>query len=188
MFNKKEDEGSKVPMIVFGVIVVILIIVILIFYFTNRSTLKEMDIHMPGEYNVLGIEDFVTTNESRFIEYSYANFAWNSTYYGQVVMDSGDIYTFNCNDDRNLNPNNCLIKKIDSISSNDMNKIKKELEKVQGNYEIKNEMDDFGQINISIIKDGEEIVLIGKGDNKVTNSSDGVKEILKILKKYDIYV
>ena len=103
-------------------------------------------------------------------------------------MNSGDIYTFNCNDDRNLNPNNCLIKKTDSISNSDMNKIKKTLEKVQGNFEIKNEMNDFGQVNISIIKDGEEIVLIGKGDNKITNDSEGVKDILKVLKKYDIYV
>ena len=49
-------------------------------------------------------------------------------------------------------------------------------------------MNDFGQVNISIIKDGEEIVLIGKGDNKITNDSEGVKDILKVLKKYDIYV
>ena len=69
-----------------------------------------------------------------------------------------------------------------------MNKIRKSLEKVQGDFEIKNEMNDFGQVNISIIKDGEEIVLIGKGDNKITNDSEGVKDILKILKKYDIYV
>ena len=98
------------------------------------------------------------------------------------------MYSFNCNADRNLNPNNCLIKKIDSISTNDMNKIEIALEKVQGNFEVKNEMNDFGQVNISIVKDGEEIVLIGKGDNKITNDSEGVKEILKILKKYNIYV
>ncbi len=187
MFNKK-DEDSKAPMIVFGIIVVILIIVILVFYFTNRNTLKEMDIHMPSENSLIGMEDFVTTSDSKFIEYSYTNFAWSSTYYGELVMNNGDIYTFNCNDDRNLNPNNCLIKKIDSISNSDLNKIKKALEKVQGNFEIKNEMNDFGQVNISIIKDGEEIVLIGKGDNKITNDSEGVKDILKVLKKYDIYV
>lgn len=187
MFGKK-DEDSKVPMIVFGIIVVILIIVILIFYFTNRYTLKEMDIHMPSETGFIGVENFVSTSDSKFIEYSYTNFAWTSTYYGELVMNSGDIYTFNCNDDRNLNPNNCLIKKKDSVSSNDMEKIYKYLEQVQGDFEIKNEMDDFGQVNISIVKDGEEIVLIGRGDNKITNDSDGVKDILKILKKYDIYV
>ena len=55
MFNKK-DEDSKAPMIVFGIIVVILIIVILVFYFTNRNTLKEMDIHMPSENSLIGME------------------------------------------------------------------------------------------------------------------------------------
>ena len=58
MFNKK-DEDSKAPMIVFGIIVVILIIVILVFYFTNRNTLKEMDIHMPSENSLIGMEGFV---------------------------------------------------------------------------------------------------------------------------------
>lgn len=187
MFHKKEED-SKIPMIVFGVIVVILIIVILVFYFTNRNTLGEMDIHMPSENTLIGMEDFVSTSDSKFIEYSYTNFAWSSTYYGELVMKNGDVYSFNCNDDRNLNPNNCLIKKFDSISTNDMNKIEIALEKVQGNFEVKNEMNDFGQVNISIVKDGEEIVLIGKGDNKITNDSEGVKEILKILKKYNIYV
>ena len=101
MFHKKEED-SKIPMIVFGIIVVILIIVILVFYFTNRNTLGEMDIHMPSENTLIGIEDFVTTSDSKFIEYSYTNFAWSSTYYGELVMNNGDIYSFNCNDDRNF--------------------------------------------------------------------------------------
>ena len=39
-----------------------------------------------------------------------------------------------------------------------------------------------------MVKDDIEIILIGKGDNKITNSSKESKKLLKILKKYNIYV
>ena len=39
-----------------------------------------------------------------------------------------------------------------------------------------------------MVKDDIEIVLIAKGDNIITNSSKDIKKMLKLLKKYKIYV
>ena len=187
--NKKTIKKNK-PLIVFGVILCILVIVIIIMCFNNDRTdrLGNMDIELPVYNSVNPTTNYITSNHNKLIEYSYSNYAWSYDYYGEVVMENGDIFTFNCNDKKEYNPKNCLIRKIDTISKDDLEKIKSYKENIIEKYDTKNIANDYGEVTISMVKNDIEIVLIGKGDNIITNSSKDIKKMLKLLKKYKIYV
>lgn len=188
--RKKNNIKNNIPLLVFGIIIFILIILIFVIYNNNDRTdrVGNIKIHYPRMVNTNTTTRYINTSDNKLIEFSYSNFAWNYTYYGEMVMDNGDIYAFNCSDLQEYNANNCLVRKVDSISNEDFKKIVKYGKNITEKYNTKNEMNDYGEVTISMVKDDIEIVLIAKGDNKITNSSKNISELLKLLKKYDIYV
>jgi len=190
MKNKKKSIKNNIPLLVFGIILLILIVLIIIIYNNDDRTDKigNMSIHYPRMSNVNATTKFINNSDNKLIEYSYSNFAWSYAYYGEVVMDSGDIYLFNCSESHSYNSNDCLVRKAETISSEDLAEILKYRDLINEKYTTKNEMNDYGEITISMVKDDIEIILIGKGDNKITNKSKESKKLLKILKKYNIYV
>lgn len=190
MKGKKKAIKDNIPLLVFGIILFILLILIIIMYTNDDRTDKigNMSIHYPRMANVLPTTKFINSNSKELIEYSYSNYAWSYAYYGELIMENGDIYLFNCSDKASYDAKDCLVKKVDKIENEDLSKILKYRELINEKYTTKNEMNDYGEISISMVKDDIEIILIGKGDNKITNKSKNLKKMLKILKKYNIYV
>ncbi len=188
--KKNKSIKNNIPLMVTAVIIGILIILIIIMYHNNDRTdrIGNMSIHYPRMTNVNPTTKYINSSDNKLIEYSFSNFAWSYIYYGELIMDNGDVYLFNCSDKHSYNSNECITKKVDTISNSDMNKILKYRDSISEKYKSKNEMNDYGEVSISMVKDDIEILLIGKGDNKITNSSKNVNKLLKILKKYKIYV
>ncbi|MBQ6539047.1 MAG: hypothetical protein IJL76_02085 [Bacilli bacterium] len=190
MKSKRKAIKNNIPLLVFGIILAILVLLIVIMYTNDDRTDKigNMSIHYPRMTNVNATTRYINSNNNKLIEFSYSNYAWSYVYYGEMIMDSGDIYLFNCGEKNSYDSKECLTRKVESIDDKDLDKLLKYRETIQEKYSTKNEMNDYGEISISMIKDDIEIILIGKGDNKITNKSKDIDKVLKILKKYKIYV
>ena len=60
------------------------------------------------------------TEDGLLIEYSFSNYAWGNTYYGKVILNSGDIYLFDCGEDGEKASNDCLVKKVGTVEEADL--------------------------------------------------------------------
>ena len=166
------------------VIVVIIIVVVLLLLLCNY-VFNVGKGHYPKKLSNNGKYNSSLPKEDVLINYSFMNGAWSYTYYGEIVLKDGSRYAFNCTE---RGENNCKLKKKRSISSNDLKKIKKYESQLKDKVTYENRGADMGELSIVYYKDKNEYILAGRGDNTITNSSFGAKKILKVLKKYGIYV
>lgn len=152
--------------------------------FTNSVDALNLFGHTPkhiksGKAMELSYDDVL-------ISYSFSNYAWSQVDYGELVFNDGKRYLYNCTF---KGDKECVYKAKGTIKSKDLNNIKK-YGKTLDNKSIKmeNTANDAGENSIKYYKNGDAIYLKGRGDNKIDNNSTESKKILKILKKYRIYI
>ena len=179
--------------ILFGIIAIVSLIVVIILFNNNTALDNGNDddlenLHYPERVEVNEDTDYIMNEDGVLIEYSFSNYAWGATYYGKVILNSGDIYLFDCGDDKDKTVGDCLVKKVGSVEEADLFKIKSSGDVLQKETSTKNTADDFGELLIAYKNGEQNIILNGKGDNRIKNDTKEAKEVLKVLKKYDIYI
>ena len=162
-------------------------------FFIIIAFFLKYQFHSSGYHypiHVSGGDDFVYLSHDGkpLIEYSYSNYAWVPTNYGEVIFEDGIIYAFDCDDKVDINISDCLTKKIRTVSNQDLKLLKDLGKQLKNSIQRKNTANDFGEILISYYLDHQKVILAGVGDNEYTNSSVASSEILKILKKYGFYL
>lgn len=126
------------------------------------------------------------SRDDTLIVYRHSNFAWSKVDYGEIILKDGTRYRYNCAID---DIDGCVYKKVKNISSKDLKLLKKYGNKLNDKkISNKNVGNDMGETSISYIANDKTIYLKGRGDNQIDNNSSESKNILKILKKYNIYI
>ena len=178
--------------IVFALIAIISLIVVVIVFNNNKSNSGKDDnldnLHYPERVEVNENTDYIMNEDGVLVEYSFSNYAWGATYYGKVILNSGDIYLFDCGEERDKASNDCLVKKVGTVEEADLFKIKSSGDVLKKETSSKGTADDFGELLIAYKNGEENIILDGKGDNRIINDTKEAKDVLKILKNYDIYI
>lgn len=142
--------------------------------------------HMPKSINKNSGKDIDISLDDVIVSHSFSNYAWSKVDYGEIVLNNGKRYLYTCSF---TNQKECVYKPNGTIKENDMKKIKKYGKTLNGNKVVsKNTANDAGENSLKYYKDGKWIYLKGRGDNKIDNNSTEAKNIMKILKKYKIYI
>ena len=166
--------------------ILFVLFIVLVLMLTGNASASDLFGHMPksideneGKAMEISIDDVI-------ISHSYSNYAWSRVDYGELVLNNGKRYLYTC---EFTDKKECVYKSNGSIKDKDLKKIKK-YGKTLNDKKIKtsNVANDAGENSIVYRKDGIGITLKGRGDNKVDNKSSEAKKILKILKKYKIYI
>ena len=180
--------------VIFGVIAVVSLVIVLVLFNNSAQDQKDKkdssleNLHYPERVEVNDDTDYVMTEDGLLIEYSFSNYAWGNTYYGKVILNSGDIYLFDCGEDGEKASNDCLVKKVGTVEEADLFTLKSKGDVLQKETSTKNVAQDFGELLIAYKNGNQNLVLDGKGDNRIVNDTKDAKEVLTILKKYDIYI
>ncbi len=180
-------KNKNIPMIVFVIILIILIVTSIIVFFNIKQ--YSISAHYPEKSQLKdNFTNYIEIEDDILIEYSYT--AWQElyTYYGQLITTKGDIYNFNCNNTNEYDPTKCITKRKGIISYTDLNLINNYIENIDANYKTTTISNEEGELTISFNKDDEIIILNGKGDSNIINTSKDSKKLIKLLKKYEIYI
>lgn len=181
------SKKKNVPMITFMIILVILIVTSIIVFFNIKQ--YSISAHYPEKSLLTDtFANYIDIDDDILVEYSYTAWTEVYTYYGQLITNKGDIYNFNCNNTNEYDATKCITKKKGTISFTDLNRIKDYIDNIDANYKTKTISNEEGELTISFNKNDEIIILEGKGDSNVTNTSKDSKKLLKLLKKYEIYI
>lgn len=181
------QKGIKMKKNVF-LLLIMIFIVLGIGIFFKLSLLDNKSYHYPKR--VSGGDDFqfLIHHSKEMILFSYSNYAWVPTHYGEIIFEDGFHYAFDCNETKSLSATECLTKKLGKISNRDLKELKRLGNEMKDKTKIQYSASDFGEILISFHYNGRSFSLIGRGDQEINNQDIYCKKILKILRKYDIYV
>ena len=177
--------------LIFGVIAIVGVVFIV--SFSTQAKKDEEDhfknLHFPLRVSLPEDADYITySGDELLIEYSFSNYANSPVYYGQVILNNGDVYVFDCDDEYESASTDCLVEKRESITEEDLFKLKSLGDSLKKETSTNNTASDFGQLLIAYKNGNQNIILDGKGDNRIINSTKEAKEILSILKKYKFYL
>lgn len=124
-------------------------------------------------------------------EKSYRNYAWGFVYTGSAIFNDGTIYEWDINDKTNFELDEIKEwiltngkKSNKKVTSQDLNKIEKNLETLKDDIETENVAFDAGSSFTSVYKDGKEITLLESGDYEGKNETKESKELIKVIDKY----
>ena len=183
---KDIKDKNNGPMIIFFIILLVLIIIsIIVFYNIKQYSISA---HYPEKSPTDNFTNYIDIDDEILEEYSYSALTELYTYYGKLITTKGDIYNFNCNNTNEYDATKCITKYKGTISYTDLNLINNYIKGIDANYETKTISNEEGEITISFNKNGEIIILEAKGDSNITNTSKDSKKLIKILKKYEIYI
>ena len=142
--------------------------------------------HMPKSIDKKDGKSINISLDNVIISHSYSNYAWSKVDYGEIILDNGKRYLYTC---EFTDKKECVYKPNGTIKSNDINNIKKYGKKLDSSKVVsKNTANDAGENSIVYRKGEDRIILKARGDNKIDNKSSYSKKVLKILKKYKIYI
>lgn len=175
------DMKNKKILIVVAIIVGIMVL----FVGANNFFVFLQFGHRPQQLSDKEGYSGALPKDNVLITYAYSNYAWSYAYYGEMILDDGTRYLFNCSDRES---NSCRLKEKKAISKSDLNKMRKYEDQLTDLVTRENQGADMGEVSIVYYKNGEGYTLTGKGDNLITNESSGAKKILKVLLKYGVYV
>ena len=170
-------KGKKKKLIIVGIIVLFIGSITIFGY--------NMFGHRPKKLSSTQGYESALPSDDVLIRYSFENAAWSYTYYGELILNDGKRYAFNCT---GRYGGGCRLKDKRPISQKDINKIIKYESELSDYTDWKNNGADMGETSIGYFKNKEYYILAGKGDSTITNDSSGAKKILRILLKYGIYV
>jgi hypothetical protein len=143
--------------------------------------------------------DFSESNydEKKIIaEKAYKNYAWGFNYNGMAMFDDGTIYKWNFSGsyvDYNVNSNSEHIQWIiehgnevdEKVSEEDLNKIKQNIETLDGTIDFENTALDAGSSYIVVWNSNDKkITLREKGDLTGENNSTNTKKLIEIIETY----
>ena len=178
---------NHIPILIFIVILIILVVTSIIVFFNIKQ--YSISAHYPEKSPITdSFAEYININDDILVEYSYQAWTELYTYYGQLITTKGDIYNFNCNNTNEYDATRCITKKKGTISFTDLNIINDYIINIDANYKTKTISNEVGELTISFNKNDEIIVLTAKGDFNITNISKDSKKLIKLLKKYGIYI
>ena len=129
---------------------------------------------------------------------SYSNYAWGYSFSGTAIFSDGSIYTWKENDSSDVENYDLqttkgleeyILKegklKNKKVSDKDLKEIKKHINKVDDDINIKHPGADIGTYSITIInKNNKQITLKCSGDSTGENQTENSQKLLKIIEKY----